>query len=89
MSLVVALDAGPLGLVTSPKRSPESLACAQWLQALVAAGARVVLPEIADSKYAASCCGVAASKDSDGLVLPFYAPGCRGGAPCRHGPQVR
>lgn len=48
MNLVVALDAGPLGLVTNPKRSPESLACAQWLQALVAAGARVVLPEIAD-----------------------------------------
>ena len=48
MNLVVALDAGPLGLVTNPRRSPESLACAQWLQALVAAGARVVLPEIAD-----------------------------------------
>lgn len=48
MSLVVALDAGPLGLVTNPKRSPESLACAQWLQALVAAGSRVLLPEIAD-----------------------------------------
>ena len=48
MSLVVALDAGPLGLVTNPKRSPESLACTQWLQALVAAGVRVVLPEIAD-----------------------------------------
>ena len=48
MSLVVALDAGPLGLVTNPKRSPESLACAQWLQGLVAAGSRVVLPEIAD-----------------------------------------
>ena len=47
MSLVVALDAGPLGLVTNPKRSPENLACAQWLQALVAAGARVVL-RIAD-----------------------------------------
>ena len=48
MSLVVALDAGPLGLVTNPNRSPESLACAQWLQALVAAGSRVILPEIAD-----------------------------------------
>ena len=48
MSLVVALDAGPLGLVTNPKRSPESLACAQWLRALVAAGAGVLLPEIAD-----------------------------------------
>lgn len=48
MSRVVALDAGPLGLVTNPKRSPESVACAQWLQALVATGSRVVLPEIAD-----------------------------------------
>ena len=46
MSRVVALDAGPL--VTNPKRSPESVACAQWLQALVATGSRVVLPEIAD-----------------------------------------
>ena len=45
---VVALDAGPLGLVTNPKRSPESLACARWLQGLVAGGSRVVLPEIAD-----------------------------------------
>ena len=34
--------------VTNPKRSPESVACAQWLQALVATGSRVVLPEIAD-----------------------------------------
>ena len=45
---VVALDAGPLGLVTNPRRSPESLACARWLQGLVAGGSRVVLPEIAD-----------------------------------------
>ena len=48
MSLVVALDAGPLGLVTNPKRSPQSLACAQWLQGLIATGSRIVLPEIAD-----------------------------------------
>ena len=45
---VVLLDAGPLGLVTNPKRSPTSTACAQWLQALVAANARVIIPEIAD-----------------------------------------
>ena len=45
---VVALDAGPLGLVTNPRRSPESMACARWLQGLVAGGSRVVLPEIAD-----------------------------------------
>ena len=48
MSRVVLLDAGPLGLVTNPRRSPQSVACAQWLQALVADGTRVILPEIAD-----------------------------------------
>jgi len=44
----VLLDAGPLGLVTNPNRSPGSMACAHWLQALVAADARVVVPEIGD-----------------------------------------
>lgn len=48
MSRVVLLDSGPLGLVTNPKHSAQSLACAQWLQGLVKQGTRVVLPEIAD-----------------------------------------
>ena len=48
MSQVVLLDAGPLGLVTNPRRSQQSIACAQWLQALVAHGSRVIVPEIAD-----------------------------------------
>ena len=48
MSQVVLLDAGPLGLVTNPKRSQQSIACTQWLQVLVARGSRVIVPEIAD-----------------------------------------
>lgn len=48
MSEVVLLDAGPLGLVTNPRRSQQSVACAQWVQALVARGRRVIVPEIAD-----------------------------------------
>jgi predicted nucleic acid-binding protein len=48
VSRAVLLDAGPLGLVTNPKRSPRSLACAQWLQSLVSGGVRVAVPEIAD-----------------------------------------
>lgn len=48
MSRTIVLDAGPLGLVTNPKQSPQSLACAQWLQALVVSGARVIVPEISD-----------------------------------------
>ena len=48
MSQVVLLDTGPLGLVTNPRRSPQSVACAQWLQTLVARSFRVLVPEIAD-----------------------------------------
>lgn len=48
MSLVVLLDSGPLGLVTNPRLSTQSVACARWLQQLVAHGRRVIVPEIAD-----------------------------------------
>jgi len=48
VSQVVLLDTGSLGLVTNPRRSQQSVACAQWLQALVAHGLRVIVPEIAD-----------------------------------------
>jgi predicted nucleic acid-binding protein len=48
VSHTVLLDAGPLGLVTNPRRSAQSVSCAQWLQALVRSGSRVLVPEIAD-----------------------------------------
>ncbi len=48
VSNVVLLDAGPLGLATNPRRSRQSVACAQWVQALVTHGTRVIVPEIAD-----------------------------------------
>ena len=44
----VILDSGPLGLVTNPKPSPQSVACSDWLRQLVAAGTRIIIPEIAD-----------------------------------------
>lgn len=48
MSRIVLLDSGPLGLVTNPKRSPQSAACAEWLQSMVDRGTRLLVPEIAD-----------------------------------------
>jgi predicted nucleic acid-binding protein len=42
------LDAGPLGLVTNPKLSAESEACAHWLQSHIVSGSRTIIPEIAD-----------------------------------------
>ncbi len=48
MTRIVLLDAGPLGLATNPRRSAQSTACAQWRQAIVTDGVRVIIPEIAD-----------------------------------------
>ena len=48
MSRVIMLDSGPLGLVTNPKLSAESEACAQWLQTHITLGSRIIIPEIAD-----------------------------------------
>ena len=48
MSRVILLDSGPLGLMTNPRLSPESLDCARWFQSLVKSGIRVVIPEIVD-----------------------------------------
>lgn len=47
-SSIVILDTGPLGLVSNPKATPDNDACRLWLDALVAQGRRVIVPEIAD-----------------------------------------
>ena len=48
MTMVILLDAGPLGLVTNPNTSPEFFACNEWLESMLANGSRVLVPEIAD-----------------------------------------
>jgi predicted nucleic acid-binding protein len=48
MSLTILLDAGPLGMITNPKSSPENEACKDWLASVASNGAHVVIPEIAD-----------------------------------------
>lgn len=45
---VIVLDAGPIGLVTNPNLSSQSVACNQWLQDHLEPGNRVIVPEIAD-----------------------------------------
>ena len=45
MNNIVLLDAGPLGLVSHPRASTDAVA---WLAGLVAGGAQVLVPEIAD-----------------------------------------
>ncbi len=48
MSLTVFLDAGPLGLITNPKKTPITIAVAQWVFDMEAAGHRFLVPAIAD-----------------------------------------
>ena len=47
MSCLVVLDAGPLGLLTSPP-GVQSKACSKWAADLLSVGNRIVVPEIAD-----------------------------------------
>jgi predicted nucleic acid-binding protein len=46
--MIVFLDAGPLGLVTNPKKTPDTIAAAQWVIGMEAAGHRFLVPAIAD-----------------------------------------
>lgn len=48
MSRVIILDTGPLGLLTNPKKTPESRAITRWALDMMAAGHRLVVPAIAD-----------------------------------------
>jgi predicted nucleic acid-binding protein len=48
MTRLIVLDTGPLGIITNPRQTPEVHACTTWLRDILAAGSRVVLPEIAD-----------------------------------------
>ena len=64
MSLIVLLDAGPLGMITNPKSSPENEACKNWLANLVAKGVEVVIPRSRTMKCAASCFGPARTEAS-------------------------
>ncbi|HET6882483.1 MAG TPA: PIN domain-containing protein [Pirellulales bacterium] len=48
MKPIVLLDSGPLGLLCHTRRSSITVACEQWLAALLLAGRRILVPEIAD-----------------------------------------
>ena len=48
MSRVVILDTGPLGLLTNPKPTEETVAAVNWGIRVMAAGHRLVVPAVAD-----------------------------------------
>ena len=44
--LNIVLDSGPMGLLTTPTMSSETVACEEWLAKMISARHRIVLPEI-------------------------------------------
>ena len=48
MVKVVVIDSGPLWLLTQTQPDPTATACRDWVADLLAAGHKVVLPEIVD-----------------------------------------
>lgn len=48
MSQTVLLDSGPLSMVTNPSGSEQARQFGNWFQQVVASGATVIVPEIAD-----------------------------------------
>lgn len=48
MARLIVLDAGPLWLAAMARGKPPADACRAWLAALTTAGARIIVPEIAD-----------------------------------------
>lgn len=48
MSIIVLLDAGPLGMISNPKATAANTECYEWMETLVVSGAQVFIPEIAD-----------------------------------------
>ncbi|MCW3094549.1 MAG: hypothetical protein JWL77_167 [Chthonomonadaceae bacterium] len=48
MRRTVFLDTGPLGILTNPKRPPETVAALNWAVDMMVAGHRIIVPAIAD-----------------------------------------
>ncbi len=46
--MLILLDAGPLGMITNPRSSPENEDCKNWLARLASKGIDIVIPEITD-----------------------------------------
>src|SRR5690242_6807785 len=46
--MMVLLDAGPLGRITSPHATPINVQARQWLRQVVNNGAQVLISEVAD-----------------------------------------
>jgi hypothetical protein len=47
MARLILLDSGPLGLIVRAPSKPQVVRCLAWLKTIAAAGATIIIPEIA------------------------------------------
>lgn len=90
MSRMVFLDTGPLGILTNPRRPPETVNALLWALTMVRAGHRFIVLVIADYEVrrelerAAKTVGLAALDAWNGVApdryLPLYDSALRLGA---------
>ncbi len=71
MSRVIILDIGPLGLLTNPKKTPETRAITRWAPDIMMVGHRLMVPAIADYDECRSSSALRPSSSLD----QSYSPG--------------
>jgi len=80
MSLTVFLDTGPLGILTNPKRPPETVRALTWAITMIQARHRFMVPAIADYEVrrelerAGKLAGLAALDAWNGATPERYLP---------------
>ncbi len=80
MSLTVVLDTGPLGILTNPRRPPETVSALIWALTMIRVGHRFVVPAIADYEVrrelerAAKLAGLAALDAWNSAAPDRYLP---------------
>lgn len=80
MSLAVVLDTGPLGILTNPRRPPETVGALTWAVAMIRAGHRFIVPAIADYEVrrelerAGKTAGLVALDAWNGVASDRYLP---------------
>jgi hypothetical protein len=51
MSRIILLDASPLGIISNPRFSTQTLDCHRWAKERLASGAQIVIPEVREDSF--------------------------------------
>src|SRR5271170_4068800 len=68
MARLILLDSGPLGMIVRAPSKPHVVRCLAWLNTILAAGAVVVIPDIAHYEVRRELLAAAPSAACDGSL---------------------